>query len=339
MTQPPRLPLPQPRSAPNTPPTTGPSQPATAPAARVLSLGAGRQSSTLLMLSAEGAIPKYDWAVFADTGWETKQVYKHLDELEAKIARPANIPIHRVNVGNIRHDALDPKHRFASMPLHVLNRDGTAGMIRRQCTSEYKLKPIKANVRLNLGAPVSPEGRVGRVPRGRYVLQSIGISTDEFTRAKPSGVQYAVNVFPLLDLGMSAEDCVRFLQTRGWGATPRSACVGCPFHGNATWRDMRDNRPDDWADAVAFDHAIRAGNARGNENGKQLLGQAFLHRSLMPLDEAPLDGPAPHRPRRHRATPPAPEVPEEELEEGDPDGCSPWGCRSGSPVQSVQSLN
>ncbi|MGW1998327.1 hypothetical protein [Embleya sp. NPDC001921] len=102
---------------------------------------------------------------------------------------------------------------------------------------------------------------------------------------------------------------------------------------------MRDNRPDDWADAVAFDQAIRAGNARGNENGKQLLGQAFLHRSLMPLGQAPLDGPAPHRPRRHRTTPPAPEIPEEELEEGDPDGCSPWGCRSGSPVQSAQSLN
>ncbi|MFF7250448.1 hypothetical protein ACFZBU_42025 [Embleya sp. NPDC008237] len=101
---------------------------------------------------------------------------------------------------------------------------------------------------------------------------------------------------------------------------------------------MRDNHPQEWADAVAFDRAIRNGNARGNAKGRQLRGQAYLHRSLMPLDEAPLDGPAPHRPRRRRATPP-PEIPDEELEEGDPDGCSPWSCRSGSPVQHVQSLN
>ncbi|MGW0578942.1 hypothetical protein ACWD25_23910 [Streptomyces sp. NPDC002920] len=40
---------------------------------------------------------------------------------------------------------------------------------------------------------------------------------------------------------------------------------------------------------VAFDAAIRRGNARANASGNRLLRQAFLHRSRVPLDQAPID--------------------------------------------------
>jgi 3'-phosphoadenosine 5'-phosphosulfate sulfotransferase (PAPS reductase)/FAD synthetase len=82
---------------------------------RLLSLGAGVQSTTLLILAARGDLEPLDGAVFADTGWEPAAVYRHLDRIEREIAIPAGIPIHRVSVGNIRDDALDPAHRFASM--------------------------------------------------------------------------------------------------------------------------------------------------------------------------------------------------------------------------------
>jgi hypothetical protein len=40
---------------------------------------------------------------------------------------------------------------------------------------------------------------------------------------------------------------------------------------------MRDNRPEEWADAVEFDAAIRqAGGMRG---------ETFLHRDCVPLDK------------------------------------------------------
>src|SRR4051812_5309454 len=85
------------------------------PTLRLLSLGAGVQSSTLLLLACEGRIPKYDAAIFSDTGWDPVEVSRHLDRLEDE-ASAAGIPIHRVSAGNIRRDALDPEHRFASMP-------------------------------------------------------------------------------------------------------------------------------------------------------------------------------------------------------------------------------
>lgn len=306
----------------------------TPPALRLLSLGAGVQSTTLLLLAAEGHLPGLDGAIFADTGWEPAAVYTHLDRLEREVARPARIPIYRVSVGNIRNDALDPAHRFASMPLFVKNADGGDGMTRRQCTSEYKLKPIKRQARQLLGYP-----HPTRVPRGVFAEQWIGISRDEIGRAKDSGIQYLKSWHPLLHLdgaadgreGWTRTDCMRYLKSRGWSSTPKSACIGCPFHGNAQWRQLRDEHPAEWADAVDFDRSIRSGNARGNAQGKPLLGEAYLHRSRRPLDEAPIDRVTAHE-WASKQTDVFGQIADAELEEGDPDGCSPWTCRSGQPI-------
>lgn len=336
-------------------------------ALRLLSLGAGVQSTTLLLLAAEGRLPKLDGAIFSDTGWEPAAVYKHLDRIDREVAQPAGIPIYRVGVGNIRNDALDPEHRFASMPLFVKNPDGGDGMTRRQCTSEYKLKPIKAQARRLLGYP-----HPRPVPRGMHAEQWIGISRDEIGRAKDSGIGYLKSVHPLLDMdgaadgreGWTRDDCLRYLRVNGWASTPKSACIGCPFHGNRQWRALRDfcscghhrdqhvdvsgrllcdvcphDAPrvcsefatPEWDDAVDFDRAIRAGNARGNALGKPLLGEAYLHRSRLPLDLAPIDRVTAHE-WAGRQTDLFGQIADAELEQGDPDGCSPWTCRSGQPV-------
>lgn len=264
---------------------------------RVLNLGAGVQSTTLLLLAAEGRIPRFDVAIFADTGWEPAAVYRHLDRIERDVAAPAGIPVLRVSVGNIRADALDPAHRFASMPLYVTNPDGSRGRGRRQCTAEYKIRPIQEAVRRLLGAKDKDNGRPGRVKAGRHVLSAIGISRDEVHRAKDSQVTYSRHEHPLLWLAGAADgregwqrtDCVRYLRSNGFGATPKSACVGCPFRRNAGWRRMRDTDPASWHDAVAFDHAIRRGYPHATASGTELRGSMFLHDSRIPLQRAPID--------------------------------------------------
>jgi hypothetical protein len=278
-------------------------------------LGAGVQSTTIYLAACEGRIPTFDAAIFADTGWEPARVYQHLARLEAHGKEAGGPPIYRVSAGNIRDDALDPEHRFASMPLFVRNPDGSEGMVRRQCTSEYKLKPIKAKVRELLGYP-HPKS----LPRGLFAEVAIGISTDEIGRARDSDVGYMRNVFPLLDLGMDRKACERYLTEHGWIGVPKSACIGCPFHGNRQWREMRDQHPDEWADAAEFDQAIRGGSARATARGKDLRGQMFLHRSRVPLDEAPIDHVTRAEWKNRQG---------DLFEDGDPDGCSPWVCRSG----------
>jgi hypothetical protein len=261
------------------------------PALQVLSHGAGVQSTALLILAARGVFGRLDAAVFADTGWEPAATYAHLDRLGREVAAPAGIPLIRVTAGHIRAAALDPAHRFASMPLYVLGPDGSAGMARRQCTREYEIDPVKRQLRAMLGAPPRPDGVPGRVPRGRYAVQWVGISADEAHRARTShrGVAYARPRWPLLERGLSRADCVEVNASAGFVDVPKSACVGCPFHTNGQWREMRDHSPAEWADAVAFDRSIRAGSARANALGRPLLGQAYLHRSRVPLDVAPID--------------------------------------------------
>lgn len=207
------------------------------------------------------------------------------------------------------------------MPLYILNQDGKPGMTRRQCTGEYKIKPTKKKVRELLGYPYP-----NRIPKDVFVEQWVGISADEFHRAKDSDVKYMRNRDPLIDMGWSRTDCVRYLTSLGLADTPKSSCLGCPFHGNAQWRNIRDSPPDEWADVVEFDAAIRKGNARANATGNRLMGEAFLHRSRVPLSEAPID----HVTAAEWAALQQEldsEAALEELEDGVIDGCSPWTCR------------
>src|SRR5689334_20547838 len=60
------------------------------------------------------------------------------------------------------------------------------------------------------------------------------------------------------------------------GQYPEIELLWLPFHGNGQRHNIRDNSPSGWADVVAFDTAIRKGNARANATGNRLLGEAFL---------------------------------------------------------------
>ena len=66
--------------------------------------------------------------------------------------------------------------------------------------------------------------------------------------------------------------------------------------------------------------------------GTPLLGQAYLHRSRRPLDQAPIDRVTAHE-WSGRQGDIFDAFADVELENGEPDGCSPWSCRSGAPVQ------
>lgn len=247
----------------------------TAPLLRVLSLGAGVQSSTLLLMAVTGEVDKLDAAIFADTGWEPQAVYRHLAWLEEQ-AKAAGIPVYRVSAGNIRDDVLASKEgkRFAPLPLFV-GGEKSEGRLWRQCTRDYKIIPITRKLRDLLGVPR------GRAVRGQTIEQWFGISLDEVQRLRTPRDAWITNRYPLVDARMTRADCLLWLERHHYPTPPKSACIGCPYHNNAYWRDMQRQRPDEWADAIGFDRAIRHG-LRG------VRSEAYLHRSLQPLDEVDL---------------------------------------------------
>lgn len=60
------------------------------PALRLLSLGAGVQSTAVLLLACDGVIPRFDYALFADTRWEPSAVYENLTHLAEHAERPTS---------------------------------------------------------------------------------------------------------------------------------------------------------------------------------------------------------------------------------------------------------
>ena len=236
----------------------------------VISLGAGVQSTTMALMAAHGEIePMPDAAIFADTGWEPRAVYEHLAWLEGVLP----FPVHRVTSGNLRDDVMTGEnstgHAFATLPLYVRDLTGArkSVMLRRQCTREYKVKPLNVKLR-ELGA-------THKTPATTW----LGITVDEAQRMKPSRVKYSVHRWPLVESRMTRHDCLVWMARNDYAEPPRSACVGCPFHSDAEWRAIRDNR-ETWADAREVDGAIR--------HLPRIEGEAYLHRQLVPLDEVDL---------------------------------------------------
>ena len=255
---------------------------------RILSLGAGVQSTVLLLMSCRGELPRLDMAIFADAGWEPGPVYGHLEWLE----EVSTIPIVRVTGGNIKEDALRSQvrgraengSRWASMPLRTKDREtGQEGMIRRQCTNEYKIAPIEKYIKREV-LGLRPRQRA---PKEAVVEKWLGITVDEIGRAGSSRNKWEVLQFPflgfpveMLDRPWNRTDCISWLGKHYPDRNiPKSACVGCPFRSDAGWADIK-SRPEEWAELVEFDRAIR--NCGG------MRGEVYLHRSCRPLETVPL---------------------------------------------------
>jgi hypothetical protein len=71
---------------------------------RILSLGAGVQSSALALMIEKGEVPMVDAAIFADVKGEPKAVYEWLAYLKTQITK---FPIHVVTWRNLKQDLID----------------------------------------------------------------------------------------------------------------------------------------------------------------------------------------------------------------------------------------
>lgn len=229
------------------------------------------------------------------------------------------------------------------------------GRIKRECTGKYKVEPIEKKIRELLGATIrhvpckfclgvgerlapwdieagwgpcsvcfgtGTRRLVGRAPKGSTVQHIIGFSEDEaLDRPTTQGFRkYMTPIHPLITLGVTRDDCERLIIANGRRPV-KSACLPCPFHGNAYWRHLRDNFPDEWQRVVAYDYAIR------EVRGSGLKGKRYLHFDCVPLDQANLDKPS------------KVELAEAQgdlyallllRENGSDAGCSPYACRGGT---------
>lgn len=246
----------------------------------VLSFGAGTQSTAMLLMALKGefngVIP--DYIIFSDTGWEQPFTYEWVEKVNRYIKEKYNREIITVSEKSIRADilrAVESGERLASLPFFTKDETGKKGMVLRQCTQEYKIDPVKRKIRDLLG--YKPRQRVREI-----VHMWKGISTDEIQRVKPIADKWIEAEHPLIDIHqMNRSNCIAYVQREGLGTPAKSSCIGCPFHDNGTWLDLKRNDPESFEDACFIDEKIR--------RLPGLKSEVYLHKSCKPLREVDLN--------------------------------------------------
>ena len=247
---------------------------------RVLSLGAGVQSSTAALMIAKGEIAPVECAVFSDTGDEPKAVYDWLDWLEKQLP----YPVHRVSAGVLSRDSTKIRlskrsgntYLAPALPVHLRNSNGKKGMSQRQCTRNHKIDPINKFLRRHFNVP--------RGTKEPMLNVLIGISTDEAMRMKPAQKPWLKNSWPLIEADMSRQDCLNWMQRNGYPKPPRSACVFCPYKSDAEWRHLKENDAPSFALAVKYEKDLQKAYKEATALPAGVV--PFLHASLKPLSEA-----------------------------------------------------
>ncbi|WP_461789478.1 hypothetical protein [Pedobacter sp.] len=254
---------------------------------QIISLGMGVQSTAIYLMSSMGELPRADHAIFSDTGKEGAATYQYLDFLLGWQKENDGIPIAVCRDRNLHEDLLNAERpgRFTSIPAFTKNDDGSVGMLRRQCTAEYKITVVDNYIRDHIYGL----SKGSRRPKTQIWH---GITLDEIGRMSQPYEAWKINTYPFLGQmtfkteaterlswarPMTRSDVVQWYILQGLPIPPKSSCVFCPYQSDKAWALKKKHSPEDFRDAVRIDEAIRNSTAKGIHN------PVYLHRSCRPL--------------------------------------------------------
>lgn len=225
--------------------------------------GGGVQSAAIAALIVQGYI-RPDLAVIVDTEREQSTTWEYMDQVIAPALASVGVTLHRV-----KKSAFEPRDLYGGSGGDTLlvpaftTQGGDIGKLSNYCSSYWKREVVK---------------RWANAQGVQAVDNWLGISVDEMGRMANGRGQKWRNVYPLIERRMNRGDCIALVRRMGWPPAPRSSCYHCPNHTQEEWRDIRENKPSDWAAAVLLDRDIRKRDPH-----------AFLHADCVPLDQASLD--------------------------------------------------
>jgi len=245
------------------------------PTLNMVSYGGGVQSTALLVLAAQR---KLDITTFvhANVGDDSENpaTVRYLREIAIPYAEAHGITIHivqRVKRGGIPVTLLGeltaPTNKAELIPVRL----GTGMPASRVCTSKFKIEVLAKWIKQQLGVSPSNPARV-----------HLGISINEMQRMRTqSGYDFYTVAYPLIDLRMNRNDCVRVIEMAGLPIPEKSACWFCPFTSLTKWSRMADTNPDQFARAVQLERDI-------NTHIRQPKGKDAIYftDALRPLDVA-----------------------------------------------------
>lgn len=229
---------------------------------KILSCGAGMQSTALALMACENAVslgkfplvPVYDLVAFCDLGkeppWVMDQV-KFIENACNAVRIPFVIlqsPLYKDYINNFG------KNRVVSIPFWTVDSNGKKGKMMRNCTMDYKINLIQNYVRWNILGYT--KGQRTKTEDLKAHEMHIGFSAEEQQRCKENPHKMFVNKFPLVDMGLERKDNYAYIRDI-WGLeTKASACTFCPFHRNYFFQHIKENHKEQYEDLVEFDEML-----------------------------------------------------------------------------------
>lgn len=246
---------------------------------RAFSFGGGRQSTAALVLAARGDL-NTDLFIFANVGddAENPDTLEYIERYSKPYAAAHGIEL--VEVQRRFRDGRDPslyqyvlnEKKSVAIPVRMADT-GAPG--NRKCTYDWKIRVVTHYLK-----------RVRRwVPPWEVQL---GISWDESFRMSDAdtlidGISYQ-KTYPLCDLRLRTEDCLRIVRDAGLPEPPKSSCWFCPYHDLKAWAKLRLHRPDLFDKSVALEKQVSDRRVAMGLDG------VFLTNRLKPLDVAVPEG-------------------------------------------------
>lgn len=260
---------------------------------KIQSNGMGVQSFAMYLMSSTGILPRFDYSIFVDTGKEKPETYKALKWLQNWQKKNNGVPLIVVRNKNLYEDLKNlqnsSKNRLASIPAYTENG---RGMLKRQCTREYKSEQIDAKTKEILGL-----SKYARYPR---ILSYIGFSIDELKRVSRPRERWRIKVHPFCNIwssykngtkhkpdkyfpgnGITRSEIINWLEQNNYPNPGKSSCAFCPYMSNMEWRKIKQDAKL-WKEIVQLDKNIRDASKMGVRE------KIYLHRSGKPLDLADL---------------------------------------------------
>lgn len=240
---------------------------------KILSCGAGMQSTALALMSCENKIaadnghgtvhplvPIYDAVIFCDLGMEPPWVMAQVHFIR-RACESAGIhfkildsPLYADFMKNFG------ERRTISIPWWTIKDDGHKSKMPRNCTIDYKVEVISKYVRWELLG--YRKGQRLRPADQKAHEMHMGFSFEERRRCRESPNPMFVNRFPLVDLGWTRAESFAYIKDV-WGLETRaSACTFCPFHKNYFFQHLKENEPAEYARLVEVDHLLRDKNPK-----------------------------------------------------------------------------
>ena len=201
---------------------------------KILSYGAGMQSTALALMSVENSrasgdpshprVPVYDAVIYCNLGLEAPWVYRQL-EFTQKACEDAGIyfkildsPLYQDFMQNFG------ERRTISIPWWTISEDGHKSKMPRFCTIDYKVETISKFVRWELLGYKKGQQLDSKDLKTHEM--HMGFSNEEKRRCSKNPNKLFVNDFPLVDMGWERADCYAYILER-WGGGYQGKCL--PF--------------------------------------------------------------------------------------------------------------